>query len=269
MPQFKQEITSAVETWWPKPIVPTQTISATSVVTDAAQVTPGAAAWSAHVADAAAGEQLLAVWYRRDPTWHVWVALPELQKLLRKSTPTAGPLPFSAALPATNFQRCLDGGTYRIEFYRQGQRAGQGVDDECPRGFVPNFDARLNLAVCTPPYWKRDDQTSQGEPRRRCSRPSTRRPPLGAPRRSGAGRMHGPTDCAHTNFRRSWVDRLRSAGSNGRRTRRMAPHVVYPPRSIGHRTNQASTPTEKSTKGSSRAPGRTPSPCSAPSQARS
>ncbi len=161
MPQFKQEITSAVENWWPKPIVPTQTISATSVVTDAAQVTPGAAAWSAHVADAAAGEQLLAVWYRRDPTWHVWVALPELQQTPTKIDAGGRATAFSAALPATNFQRCLDSGAYRIEFYRQGQRAGRASTMNALDGFVPNFDPRLNLAVCTPPEWKRDAKTSQ------------------------------------------------------------------------------------------------------------
>jgi hypothetical protein len=161
MPGFKAEITSAVEAWWPKPVSSTQTIGKTSVVTDSAQVTPGAAAWRAHVAGAAPGEQLLAVWYRRDPTWHVWVALPELQEAPTTIDADGHAAAFGAALPATNFQTCLEGGDYRLEFYRQGQRAGRASATNALYNYVPNFDARLNLAVCTPPDWKRNDQTSQ------------------------------------------------------------------------------------------------------------
>ena len=242
MPQFKQEITSAVEKWWPKPIVRPKTISATSVVTDAAQVTPGAAAWSAHVADAAAGEQLLAVWYRRDPTWHVWVALPELQKTPTKIDAGGRATAFSAALPATNFQRCLDSGAYRIEFYRQGQRAGRASTMNALDGFVPNFDPRLNLAVCTPPEWKRDAKTSQAGTATQ----------MFSPLHVGGLRLARrddpePIDATGADLlaahELSAIMRADDCGCVERRgslrnARGMAPHVVYGPRRLRHRTNR-------------------------------
>ncbi len=162
MPQFKEEISNSVQDWWPNPVASTQTVRLKTVVADSAQVTPGAAAWRAHIAGPVlAGEQLLAVWYHRDPTWNVWVALPELQEAPTKIDVAGNAASFSAALPASNFQSCLDGGEYRVEFYRQGKRAGKAAATNELYDYVPNFDPRLNLAACTPPGWTRNDQTSQ------------------------------------------------------------------------------------------------------------
>ncbi|HLY02784.1 MAG TPA: hypothetical protein VKR56_09875 [Candidatus Cybelea sp.] len=162
LPLWKAAIVSAVPEW-------KQTASPSdppALVTDSAQAMPGGAAWAVHVAHGARGASVVAIWYKFDPTWKVWVAQPQLEDNddLPALNAQASTGEFKSALPGANFQECLGGGNYRVDFYVHGQPAGgiiTPVDPKTLDGFAPNFDPRLNLALCSPPGWVRNDKTSE------------------------------------------------------------------------------------------------------------
>jgi hypothetical protein len=159
LPLWKAAIVSAVPEW-------KQTASASdppTLVVDSAQAMPGGAAWAVHVAHGARRAPVVAIWYKFDPTWKIWVAQPQLKDDDDLPTLSAGGQTgeFKAALPGADFQECLGSGNYRVDFYLQGQwgaRIITSVDPKTLGGFVPTFDPRLNLALCTPPGWARSDK---------------------------------------------------------------------------------------------------------------
>jgi hypothetical protein len=160
VPQWKAQIAVAVGDWELPATVPGSPGNA-NVRVQYAQVTPGGAAWIARALPHRAGEKLLAIWYQLNPTWNVWVALPQLQEFPAQLDRDGFAVSAVPALVGSDFGSCLDAGRYRVEFYLQGRPAGVWTGSNPLANFAPNFDPRLNLAVCSPPGWRRDDGHTQ------------------------------------------------------------------------------------------------------------
>jgi hypothetical protein len=117
-------------------------------------VTPGAAAWRVHMTKPSTSpHNLVVVWYRRDPSWNVWTALPDITTA-NASFGSGSSDGFTASLPNDSFQNCLASGDYRAEFYLDGALVGQRTTAQPLDSYKSVFDPRLNVALCYPKSWK-------------------------------------------------------------------------------------------------------------------
>jgi hypothetical protein len=103
------------------------------------------------------------VWYEFDDDWHAWRALPDVSGKVtyRELTQNPGNWVTRSYLKASNFERCLGGGStrrYRAEFYLNGKRASRVPEIEIPTGEFTalRFDD-LDVALCHPAGWSRVD----------------------------------------------------------------------------------------------------------------
>jgi len=117
--------------------------------------------WHAHqgFANAGTGHILAVLWYQKDPRWG-WYALSEESYQVDQVDPSdlddghGGAEHFQSHLRATNYERCLQPGSYRVEFYLDGKLVATADPEpqmpEDPARFQVGAFRDLGLAMCYP-----------------------------------------------------------------------------------------------------------------------
>jgi hypothetical protein len=118
--------------------------------------------WSGHVENlpespAEKPQDTLAVlWYAYSPDWKAWRVLPAISERVKPAFYAHGDTHlFYSVLQASDARICLQSGTYRAEFYVDGELAGLQEITLKDENLHPEMFPDLDVAICRPPSWRR------------------------------------------------------------------------------------------------------------------
>ena len=125
----------------------------------------GAAAglgWSGHVENLPEDtggqpqDTLAVLWYAYSPDWKAWRVLPAISERVEPDPSWHGsPSLFYSVLRASDARICLQSGTYRAEFYLDGELAGSQEITLKNEDLHPEMFPDLDVAICCPSTWQR------------------------------------------------------------------------------------------------------------------
>jgi hypothetical protein len=125
--------------------------------------------WSGHVENlpespAEKPQDTLAVlWYAYSPDWKAWRVLPAISGRVEPALYAQGySRRFRSALRASDARICVQSGTYRAEFYVDGELAGSQEIILKDENLHPEMFPDLDVAICRPPSWQRWQSRNPG-----------------------------------------------------------------------------------------------------------
>ncbi len=118
--------------------------------------------WSGHVENLPQDpggkpqDTLAVLWYAYSPDWKAWRVLPAISERVEPALYALGyPRRFRSVLRASDARICLQSGTYRAEFYVDGELAGSQEITLKDEDLHPEMFPDLDVAICRPPSWRR------------------------------------------------------------------------------------------------------------------
>src|SRR5664280_2490476 len=101
-------------------------------------------------------DALAVLWYAYSPDWKAWRVLPAISVRVEPALYAQGySRRFRSALRASDARICLQSGTYRAEFYVDGELAGSQEITLKDENLHPEMFPDLDVAICRPPSWQR------------------------------------------------------------------------------------------------------------------
>lgn len=101
-------------------------------------------------------DTLAVLWYAYSPDWKAWRVLPAISERVKPAFYAHGdPHLFYSVLRASHARICLQSGTYRAEFYVDGELAGSQEITLTDENLKPQMFPDLDVAICRPPSWQR------------------------------------------------------------------------------------------------------------------
>lgn len=101
-------------------------------------------------------DTLAILWYAYSPDWKAWRVLPAISERVKPVFYALGDSHlFYSVLRASNARICMQSGTYRAEFYVDGELAGSQEITLNDENLKPEMFPDLDVAVCRPPTWQR------------------------------------------------------------------------------------------------------------------
>ena len=98
------------------------------------------------------------LWYAYSPEWKAWRVLPAISERVKPEfvRATAIPTCFIPCCAPAMARICMQSGSYRAEFYVDGELAGFAGNHPRPTRILrPEMFPDLDVAVCRPASWKR------------------------------------------------------------------------------------------------------------------
>jgi hypothetical protein len=100
-------------------------------------------------------DTLAVLWYAYSPDWKAWRVLPAISGRVPALYAQGYSRRFRSALRASDARICLQSGTYRAEFYVDGELAGSQEITLKDENLHPEMFPDLDVAICRPPSWQR------------------------------------------------------------------------------------------------------------------
>ncbi len=101
-------------------------------------------------------DNLVVMWYAYSPDWKAWRVLPAISGVVKPEFYANGhPSLLYSVLQASDARICLQSGTYRAEFYVDGELAGSHDVTLANEDLKPAMFPDLDVALCHPASWKR------------------------------------------------------------------------------------------------------------------
>ena len=101
-------------------------------------------------------DTLAVLWYAYSPEWKAWRVLPAISERVKPEYYAQGhPSLFYSVLQASDARICLQSGTYRAEFYVDGELTDSKANHPEDENLKPVMFPDLNVAFCHPASWKR------------------------------------------------------------------------------------------------------------------
>jgi hypothetical protein len=159
LPRLKSEFVAAA---WPSAKGRTLAGSGIKLTDLHLQGSAAGLGWSGHVENlpespAEKPQDTLAVlWYAYSPDWKAWRVLPAISERVKPAFYAHGDTHlFYSVLQASDARICLQSGTYRAEFYVDGELAGLQEIILKDENLHPEMFPDLDVAICRPPSWRR------------------------------------------------------------------------------------------------------------------
>jgi tetratricopeptide (TPR) repeat protein len=159
LPRLKSELVAAA---WPS--AKGRTLAGSGIKLTDLQLRGSAAGlgWSGLVENLPQGppgkeqDALAVLWYAYSPDWKAWRVLPAISVRVEPALYAQGySRRFRSALRASDARICLQSGTYRAEFYVDGELAGSQEITLKDENLHPEMFPDLDVAICRPPSWQR------------------------------------------------------------------------------------------------------------------
>lgn len=159
LPRLKSELVAAA---WPS--AKGRTLAGSGIKLTDLQLRGSAAGlgWSGHLENLPQGppgkgqDTLAVLWYAYSPDWKAWRVLPAISVRVEPALYAQGySRRFRSALRASDARICLQSGTYRAEFYVDGELAGSQEITLKDENLHPEMFPDLDVAICRPPSWRR------------------------------------------------------------------------------------------------------------------
>jgi hypothetical protein len=159
LPSLKSELVAAA---WPSAKGRTRAASGIKLTDLHLQGAAAGLGWSSHLEnfpqdpDGKSQDTLAVLWYAYSPDWQAWRVLPAISERI-KPDPDARDYPnlFYSVLRASDARICLQSGTYRAEFYVDGELAGAQEITLKDENLHPEMFPDLDVAMCRPLSWQR------------------------------------------------------------------------------------------------------------------
>jgi hypothetical protein len=101
-------------------------------------------------------DTLAVLWYAYSPDWKAWRVLPAISERVKPAFYAHGDTHlFYSVLQASDARICLQSGTYRAEFYLDGELAGSQEITLKGENLHSEMFPDLDVAICRPPSWQR------------------------------------------------------------------------------------------------------------------
>ncbi len=101
-------------------------------------------------------DTLAVLWYAYSPDWKAWRVLPAISGRVEPALYAQGySRRFRSVLRASDARICLQSGTYRAEFYVDGELTDSQEITLKDENLHPEMFPDLDVAICRPPSWRR------------------------------------------------------------------------------------------------------------------
>ena len=159
LPRLKSELVAAA---WP--FAKGRTLAGSGIKLTDLHLTGSAAelAWSGHAENLLQDpggkpqDTLAVLWYAYSPDWKAWRVLPAISGRVEPALYAQDyPRRFPSVLQASDARMCLQSGTYRAEFYVDGELANSQEITLKDETLHPEMFPDLDVAICRPPSWRR------------------------------------------------------------------------------------------------------------------